>query len=109
MYQQHFRKRRRIGLVVVFMLIIAVCSAPFQHFAEFPSRVRLFQGQSVSLHYAIPVHAQISLNPKVAAVNGSEHASVQVDLRQPLSIQPKSSGVTQLQMKLFGKIPFKTV
>ncbi len=109
MYQQHFRKRRRIGLVVVIMLIIAVCSAPFQHFAEFPSRVRLFQGQSVSLHYAIPVHAQISLNPKVAAVNGSEHASVQVDLRQPLSIQPKSSGVTQLQMKLFGKIPFKTV
>lgn len=109
MYQQHSRKRRRIGLVVVLMLIVTVCSAPFQHFAEFPSRIRLFQGQPVSLHYTIPVHAQVSLNPRVAAVNGSDNASVQVDLRQPLSIQPKSSGVTQLQMKLFGKIPFKTV
>lgn len=108
MFQQHSTKRR-IGLVVVLLLIIVACSSPFQHFAEFPSRVRLFQGQAVSLHYAMPVYAQVSLNPRVAAVNGSNDASVQVDLRQPLSIQPKSSGVTNLKMKLFGKIPFKTV
>ncbi|XID94162.1 SpoIVB peptidase [Paenibacillaceae bacterium WGS1546] len=108
MNQPH-TKKRRIGLAVVLMLIIVVSSAPFQHFAEFPDRVRLFQGQAVSLHYAMPVHAQISLNPHVAAVNGSDDASVQVDLREPLSIQPKTSGVTDLKMKLFGKIPFKTV
>ncbi|MFC4302632.1 SpoIVB peptidase [Cohnella boryungensis] len=108
MYQQHSTKRR-IGLLVVLMLIIAVCSAPFQHFAEFPNRLRVFQGQSVSLHYAMPVHARASLNPQVAAVNGSDDASVQVDLRRPLSIQPKASGVTNLKLKLFGKIPFKTV
>ncbi|MCD9021311.1 SpoIVB peptidase [Cohnella silvisoli] len=98
-----------MGLVVVLMLIIAVCSAPFQHFAEFPNQLRLFQGQAVSLHYAMPVHAQGSLNPEVAGINGSSNASVRVDLSQPLSIQPKHSGVTDLKLKLFGKIPFKTV
>lgn len=108
MYQKHSRKRQ-MGLVFVLMLCVAVCSAPFQHFADFPNQLRLFQGQAVSLHYAMPVHAQGSLNPKVAGINGSSNASVQVDLRQPLSIQPKHSGVTELKLKLFGKIPFKTV
>ncbi|BBI33093.1 SpoIVB peptidase [Cohnella abietis] len=108
MHQKHSRKRH-LGLVVVLMLIFAVCSAPFQHFAEFPNQLRLFQGQAVSLHYAMPVHAQGSLNPEVAGINGSSNSSVKVDLRQPLSIQPKHSGVTDLKLKLFGKIPFKTV
>lgn len=108
MHQKHSIKRR-IGLVFVLMLVIAVCSAPFQHFAKFPSQVRLFQGQAISLHYAMPVHAQGKLNPKVAGINGSNNGSVRVDLNQPLSIQPKHSGVTDLKLKLFGKIPFKTV
>ncbi|RKP57155.1 SpoIVB peptidase [Cohnella endophytica] len=108
MYQKHSRKRR-IGLVVVLMLCFAVYSSPFQHFASFPSHLRMFQGQEVSLHYAMPVHAQGSLNPEVAEINGSNHASVRVDLSRPLSIQPKRSGVTDLKLKLFGKIPFKTV
>ncbi|WP_115992915.1 SpoIVB peptidase [Cohnella lupini] len=98
-----------MGLVAVLMLCVAVCSAPIQHFAKFPNQLRLFQGQSVSLHYAMPVHAQGSLNPQVAGINGSSDASVRVDLSQPLSIQPKHSGVTNLKLKLFGKIPFKTV
>ncbi|TFE29907.1 SpoIVB peptidase [Cohnella luojiensis] len=109
LYQKHPKKHRRLGLVVVLMLCIAVCSAPFQHFANFPNQLRLFQGQAVSLHYAMPVHAQGILNPQVASINGSDNASVRVDLSQPLSIQPKHSGVTNLKLKLFGKIPFKTV
>jgi stage IV sporulation protein B len=108
LYQKHSRKRR-MGLVFVLMLCVAVCSAPFQHYADFPNQLRLFQGQTVSLHYAMPVHAQGSLNPQVAGINGSSNASVRVDLNQPLSIQPKHSGVTELKLKLFGKIPFKTV
>jgi stage IV sporulation protein B len=108
LYQKH-SKKRRMGLVFVLMLCLAVCSAPFQHFAEFPNQLRLFQGQAVYLHYAMPVHAQGSVNPQVAGINGSANASVRVDLNQPLSIQPKHSGVTELKLKLFGKIPFKTV
>jgi stage IV sporulation protein B len=98
-----------LGLVLVLFLSFAVCSAPIQHFAAFPNKLRLFQGQPVSLHYAMPVHAKGSLNPRVAGINGSNKAQVRVDLRQPLSIQPKHSGVTELKLRLFGRIPFKTV
>ncbi|MFC5403927.1 SpoIVB peptidase [Cohnella soli] len=108
MYQKH-SKKRRIGLVVVLMLCFAVFSAPVQHFAAFPSQLRLFQGQAVSLHYAMPVHAQGSVNPHVAEINGNNGSSMRVDLSRPLSIQPKHSGITDLKLKLFGKIPFKTV
>lgn len=69
----------------------------------------MFQGQAVSLHYAMPVHAQGTLDPSVASLNGSQSATVPVDLSQPLSIQPKHSGNTKLKLRLFGKIPFKTV
>jgi stage IV sporulation protein B len=102
-------RKRRIGLLFVLLLCLTVSTAPIQHFAAFPSKVRLFQGQTVSLHYAMPVYAQGSVNPQVAGINGSPSASVKVDLRQPLSIEPRQSGVTELKLKLFGKIPFKTV
>ncbi len=108
MYQQPSRKRR-MGLVIVLILCIVVCSAPVQHFAAFPSKLRMFQGQAVSLHYEMPVYAEGTLDPRVAGINGSDNGKVPVDLRQPLSIQPKHSGNTELKLRLFGKIPFKTV
>ncbi|MFC5532588.1 SpoIVB peptidase [Cohnella yongneupensis] len=98
-----------MGLVIVLILCIVVCSAPVQHFAAFPSKLRMFEGQTVSLHYAMPVHAQGHLDPRVAGINGSNNGTVPVDLSQPLSIQPKHSGNTELKLRLFGKIPFKTV
>ncbi|WEK55612.1 MAG: SpoIVB peptidase [Candidatus Cohnella colombiensis] len=102
-------RKRRMGLVIVLMMVVIVCSAPVQHFASFPNQLRLFQGQSVSLHYAMPVYAQGTLNPQVASVNGNHKQSFNVDLRKPISIQPQNSGMTELKLRLFGKIPFKTV
>jgi stage IV sporulation protein B len=91
------------------MMSLAVCSAPIRHFAAFPSELRMFQGQAIQLDYAMPVHAQASVNPQVAAVNGNIGPRLHVDLRQPLSIQSKQSGITELKLRLFGRIPFKTV
>lgn len=107
--KQQSTKRRTLGLLFVLMLCVAFCTAPFQHFAHFPNQLRLFQGHPVSLHYAMPVLAQGSIDPQVAGINGSNAATMPVDLRQPLSIYPKQSGITELKLKLFGKIPFKTV
>jgi len=61
------------------------------------------------LHFAMPVYAQGTLDPEVAQINGSTQSNVPVDLHQPLSILPQKSGITELKLKLFGKIPFKTV
>lgn len=101
--------RRSFGILLVIFLCLAVTSAPIRHYAAFPNELRLFQGQAKHLKYAMPVHAQASLNPEVAAVNGVSRSTFPVDLNRPLSIEPKTSGVTELKLKLFGKIPFKTV
>ncbi|WP_246042078.1 SpoIVB peptidase [Cohnella pontilimi] len=102
-------RRRLIGLTFVLILFVAVCSAPIRHFASFPEQLRMFEGQSKKLNYAMPVHAQASVNPMVASINGRTDASFPVDLNQPLSIHTKQSGTTELKLRLFGKIPFKTV
>jgi stage IV sporulation protein B len=107
LYPQSAR-RRLLGLCIVLILGAALCSAPIRHYASFPNELRMFQGQSKQLDYAMPVHAQGSINPQVAAVNGSSDAIFPVDLNRPLSIQPRQSGTTELRLRLFG-IPFKTV
>lgn len=101
--------RRKIGILLVLFLCLAASSAPIRHYAALPDELRLFEGQAKRLHYAMPVHAQGSLNPEVAVVNGTHHANFQVDLNQPLSIEPQNSGETKLKLRLFGKIPFKTI
>ncbi|MFD2332271.1 SpoIVB peptidase [Cohnella sp. GCM10020058] len=101
--------RRVFGLFLALILGFAVCSAPMRHYAAFPNELRLFEGQDKHLHYAMPVHAQGSLDSTVAEVNGSASANVRIDLNHPVSIHSKRSGQTELKLKLFGRIPFKTV
>jgi len=103
------RKRRLFGLSLVLTLALAVCSPPIRHYASFPGELRMFLGQDKLIHYTMPVHAQASVNPQVAGINGRTEANFPIDLNKPLSIHPKQSGTTELKLRLFGKIPFKTV
>lgn len=84
-------------------------SSPFQHFAAFPNELRLFSGQLKRLQYGVPVHAEVTVDPQMLQVNGSSHHSQSVNLNETLSLQPHHSGQTSMKVKLFGKIPFKTV
>ena len=84
-------------------------SAPFQHYAAFPNELRLFSGQLKRLDYGMPVHAVMTVDPRIVQVNGSDQSSLPVDLNKPISILSNSSGHTMMTLKLFGKIPFKTV
>lgn len=102
-------RRRLLGLCFVLLFALAVSSAPIRHYASFPNELRLFQGQVKQLNYAMPVHAHATINPQVAVVNGRSEASFPLDLAQPLSIRSHGSGTTELKLRLFGKIPFKTV
>ncbi|AJY77245.1 SpoIVB peptidase [Paenibacillus beijingensis] len=103
------QRKRWFGLVLVFVVCMIGSSAPFQHFAAFPNEVRLFSGQMKRLDYGMPVHAVMTVDPRIVHVNGSSLGSLPVDLNKPISIQSNSSGETTLRLKLFGKIPFKTV
>lgn len=100
---------RWFGLLLAILVCSAGFSAPFRHYAAFPDELNLFLGQLRQLDYTMPVHADITVDPSIVGINGSDSRTVKVDLRKPLSLTPQSSGIARLQMKLFGTIPFKTV
>ncbi|QNK55439.1 SpoIVB peptidase [Paenibacillus sp. PAMC21692] len=103
------RRKRMIGLVLVFFVCMIGFSTPFQQFAAFPNELRLFSGQLKRLQYGVPVQAEVTVDPQMLNVNGSNEHSLSVNLSKPLSLKPSHSGQTNMQVKLFGKIPFKTV
>lgn len=100
---------RWFGLMLAILVCSAGFTAPFRHYAAFPGELKLFLGQHRQLDYTMPVHADVTVDPTIVNINGSESRSVKVDLGKPLSIVPRSSGIAKMQMKLFGTIPFKTV
>ena len=102
-------RTRWFGLLLASLVCAAGFSAPFRHYAAFPSELNLFLGQHRQLAYTMPVHADVTVDPSIVNINGSDSRSVKVDLRKPLSIIPQSSGNAKLKLKLFGTIPFKTV
>ena len=102
-------RKRLFGLVLVFFACMIGSSAPFQHYEAFPNELRLFKGQLKRLDYGMPVHAVMTVDPRIVQVNGSDQSSLPVDLNKPISLRSNNSGKTLMTLKLFGKIPFKTV
>lgn len=84
-------------------------STPMQQIVAFPNELRLFTGQLKSVQYSVPVHAELTVDPKILQVNGSSEQSHSVSLKEPLSLHSYQSGQTLMKVKLFGKIPFKTI
>ncbi|GKS11931.1 SpoIVB peptidase [Paenibacillus chitinolyticus] len=104
------RRRRFIGLLLVFFVCILSVSAPFQSFASFPDELRLFSGQAKELRLSMPVNAMLTVeDPEIVKVNGNSRHSFQVNLKDPISLQSKQQGYTEMKLKLFGAIPLKTV
>lgn len=70
----------------------------------------MFSGQQTSLQLAMPVSAQVTVgHPDIVKVNGSAKHSFRVDLHHPLFLKSFKAGQTEMQLKLFGTIPLKTV
>lgn len=104
------KRKKCFGLLLVFIVCLISVSTPFQSYAAFPTELRLFSGQGKELHLTMPVHAQLTIdNPAIVNVNGHAKESLQVDLNKPISLQPQHEGQTEMKLKLFGKIPLKTV
>ncbi|HIW35196.1 MAG TPA: SpoIVB peptidase, partial [Candidatus Paenibacillus intestinavium] len=101
--------RRIFGLILVIMVGLVGISTPMQQIVAFPDELRLFTGQLKSVQYSAPVHAQLTVDPEILQVNGSTESSLSVSLKEPLSLHSYQIGQTQMKVKLFGKIPFKTV
>jgi stage IV sporulation protein B len=103
-------RKKVTGLIIVFLICLISYSAPFQSYAAFPNELKLFAGQSRTIDLAIPVYGEITVdNPDIAQVNGKSEHSYKVQLDQPVSVQSAHAGEAELQVKLFGKLPIKTV
>lgn len=102
--------KRWIGLVLSFFIVLISASTPFQCLASIPDELRLFSGQSRELQMAVPIHARLQVkDPDLLQINGKNHEVQDVNLQQPISLQSTHSGQTEMKLKLFGAIPFKTV
>lgn len=70
----------------------------------------MFSGQVKQLNLDMPVNAMVTVrDPGIVQVNGRSGHSLQVDLKEPIALQSMHTGQTYMQLKLFGKIPLKTV
>lgn len=103
-------KKKLFGLMLVFLVCIISISPPFQQFASFPERLHVFTGEQRQLHLSMPVHAVATVkDPDIVQVNGSAEPTFDLNLKEPISLQTHKAGQTEMQLKLFGKIPFKTL
>lgn len=84
-------------------------STPFQTFASLPNEFRFFSGQDKQVNFSLPVSAKVIVeHPEIVQVNGQARQSFELRLNHPFSLQSAAAGDTQVQVKLFGKIPLKT-
>ncbi|WP_010274026.1 SpoIVB peptidase [Paenibacillus senegalensis] len=103
-------KTRWFGLLLVFLIALFSISAPFQSYAAFPNELNFFSGQDKQLALTMPVYAQVNVkDPEVVKVNGSSRPSFELNLKEPFTLHSERAGQTEMQLKLFGKIPLKTV
>lgn len=103
-------KKKLFGLMLVLLVGLITVSPPFQRFASFPETVHVFNGEETELRLSMPVHAEVSVaNPDIVRVNGSAKPSFDLNLQEPISLQTHKAGQTEMKLKLFGKIPLKTV
>lgn len=101
--------KRIFGLILAILVGLIGISTPMQKIVAFPDELRLFTGQLKNVQYSVPVQAELTVDPKSLQVNGSTESSLSVSLKEPLSLHSYQIGQTQMKVKLFGKIPFKTV
>lgn len=103
-------KRKFVGLILALVFCLISLSSPIQTWASFPYEMRMFSGQGTEFNLQMPVQAQVNVDhPEVVRVNGNASHSFNMDLSQPFSLQSAQAGTAEMQLKLFGRIPFKTL
>lgn len=96
--------------MIVSFILMACATPSFQSYASLPDELRLFTGQNRDLSLAMPVHARVTVDhPEIVQVNGESRHSFDLNLKNPITLKSASIGQADMQLKLFGKIPLKTV
>lgn len=102
-------RKKLLGLLFAFLLCFLGTSKPVQSFASIPDHLRMFSGQCNQLELSLPVAAQATVDrPDVLQLNGIAKSAI-VSPKQALQLSSQQTGEARVTLKLFGKIPIKTV
>ncbi len=70
----------------------------------------MFEGQAAKVSGVLPVQTQVSVDrPGIVAMDGSSSLQTKIGPGQSLKVVSLTSGAADLKLKLFGKLPYKTV
>lgn len=103
------KRKKWMGSLLLLITALIVTSTPFRQINSVPNELRMLEGSSEHVQLSMPVMGTlINSNPEILHVNGTKAREVMVDLRQPLSVEPRKAGEAHLQVK-WGNIPIKHV
>lgn len=99
-----------LGLLFAFFLcLISQAIQPVQSYASLPDEVQVFAGRQAEVRLAVPATSSAVVDrPDIVGLDGQEQA-VNVTKLEPLHLHPQQTGHAKLTLKLWGKIPVKTV
>lgn len=106
---RHTRKKL-VGLLVAILFVALCWFTPIHQLASIPQELRILQGASTALDFGIPSFATVTTSqPDVVALGGTPKEQAETHLKRPLQIDTVKTGTADLQVKLFGLIPVKSV
>jgi len=103
-------RRKLVGLFLAILFVALCWFTPIHQLASIPQELRILQGTSTALDFGLPSIATVTTSePDVVSVAGSEASKVDAQLTKPLQLDSGKTGTANLQVKLFGVIPVKSV
>lgn len=105
------RKKRFLLIFLAGLLSIILLSPFFIAYIFLPEEIHLIQGQEHIFKFNIPVEANIVDEGKLVLNINNKPVSenIHINLAERFSILSQESGAVDVQLKLFGVIPIKTV
>lgn len=112
MSQKSSKKRKRLILFTIIGLISVVVLSPFLLSIIFlPKEIHLIKGEEHIFKFNIPVEANVVTKDKLVLNINNKPVSenIHINLAEKFSVLSKESGIIDVELKLFGMIPLKTV
>ncbi|MFZ5975858.1 MAG: SpoIVB peptidase [Bacillota bacterium] len=103
--------KKGIGCLIALLFLSVMLDARMQKIFEMPDQITLEQGEQKTLDFQLPFSATIEgTSVDVLKFNGeSLKESAQLQLGQPVTIQPVGTGAVRLRINVLGFIPIKEV
>lgn len=112
MNKKSYRNKKRLIIFLLTVVISIVVLSPFILSAIFlPEEIHLIQGEEHLFKFNIPVKADIVDEGELALNinNNPVSENIHIDLSKTFTVSSQNKGAVNVELKLFGMIPLKTV